>query len=90
MRIGNGRGFRDKGQARNMLTAKTGMSAMVYRRGFGQLEVVLPRGSGAGRCPYFDAGVVARCRVFVDSIVPGPLGLAVAAARPAFGAAKVV
>lgn len=78
MRIGNGRGFRDKGQAWNMLTAKTGMSAMAYRRGLGQVEVVLPRGGSTGGSPYFDTGVVARCWVLC-SVVTRSLVVDVAA-----------
>lgn len=62
-----------------MLAAVTGMSAMVDGRGFGQLEAVLPRCGGAGRCAYLDAGVVARCRVLAGTAVTDPLGLAVAA-----------
>lgn len=91
MWIGNGRGFGDERQARDMLTTKTCVPAMVYGRRLGQLEAVLPGGSSAGGCPHLDTGVVARCWVHCP-VLTGPLVLKVTACAdgPADGSSDIV
>jgi len=73
------------------MASEAGMSAMVYGRGLGQSEAVLPRGGGRGGCSHFDAVVVAGTGVLVEGLgIARPLALAVTAARAAAGALYVL
>lgn len=79
VRVGNGRGLGDEGEAGGVLqTAEASMPTMVYGRRLRQLEVVLPRLGRSSRCPHFRAVVVAGAGVVVEGFgIARPFALAV-------------
>lgn len=93
MRVGGG-GLGDEGEAGCVLdAAEASMSAVVYGRRLGQLEVVLPRLGCGGRGPNLGAVVIAGAGIVREGVgIARPLALAVVAvvARATARAANLV